>query len=62
MAEALRVHGRYSRAEIEAALGVLTADAPWIHREGVLWRQSSATDLLFITLRLPGRRPACRRH
>jgi hypothetical protein len=36
-----RVHGRY---------GVLTADAPWIHREGVLWHQSSATDLLFITL------------
>ena len=29
----LRVHGRYSRAEIEAAFGVLTADAPWIHRE-----------------------------
>jgi hypothetical protein len=58
----LRVHGRYSRAEIEAAFGVLTADAPWIHREGVLWHQPSATDLLFITLRLPGRRPACRRH
>ena len=47
----LRVHGRYSRAEIEAAFGVLTADTPWIHREGVLWHQPSATDLLFITLR-----------
>ncbi len=47
----MRVHGRYSRAEIEAAFGVLTADAPWIHREGVLWHQPSATDLLFITLR-----------
>jgi hypothetical protein len=46
----LRVHGHYSRAEIEAAFGVLTDDAPWIHREGVLWHQSSATDLLFITL------------
>jgi hypothetical protein len=45
------MHGRYSRAEIEAAVGVLTADAPWIHREGVLWHQPSATDLLFITLR-----------
>ncbi|MCP9791882.1 hypothetical protein KBZ16_08875 [Vulcanococcus limneticus Candia 3B3] len=64
------MHGRDSRAEIEAAhccaeacgYGVLTADAPWIHREGVLWHQSSASDLLFITLRLPGRRPACRRH
>ena len=47
----LRVHGRYSRAEIEAAFGVLSDDAPWIHREGVLWHQASATDLLFITLR-----------
>jgi hypothetical protein len=47
----LRVHGHYSRAEIEAAFGVLTTDAPWIHREGVLWHQPSATDLLFITLR-----------
>jgi hypothetical protein len=47
----LRVHGHYSRAEIEAAFGVLTTESPWIHREGVLWHQSSATDLLFITLR-----------
>ena len=47
----LRVHGHYSRAEIEAAFGVLTDDAPWIHREGVLAHQASATDLLFITLR-----------
>jgi hypothetical protein len=45
------VHGRYSRAEIEAAFGVLTADAPWIHREGVLWHQATTCDLLFITLR-----------
>jgi hypothetical protein len=47
----LRVHGHYSRAEIEAAFGVLSTDAPWIHREGVLAHQASATDLLFITLR-----------
>jgi hypothetical protein len=47
----LLVHGRYSRAEIEAAFGVLTDDTPWIHREGVLAHQPSATDLLFITLR-----------
>jgi hypothetical protein len=47
----LRVHGHYSRAEIEAAFGVLTTESPWIHREGVLWLQASATDLLFITLR-----------
>ena len=47
----LRVHAHYTRAEIEAAFAVLTNDAPWIHREGVLWHQSSQTDLLFITLR-----------
>jgi superfamily II DNA or RNA helicase len=46
----LRVHGRYSRAEIEAAFGILTGDAPWIHREGVLWHEPSQCDLLFITL------------
>ena len=45
------MHGRYSRAEIEAAFGVLTADAPWIHREGVLAHQATQCDLLFITLR-----------
>jgi hypothetical protein len=47
----LRVHGHYSRAEIEAAFGVISTESPWIHREGVLWHQPSATDLLFITLR-----------
>jgi hypothetical protein len=47
----LRVHGHYTRAEIEAAFGVLSTVSPWIHREGVLWHQPSATDLLFITLR-----------
>ena len=47
----LRVHGHYSRAEIEAAFGVLSTESPWIHREGVLAHQASATDLLFITLR-----------
>ena len=46
----LCVHGRTSRAEIEAAFGILTGDAPWIHREGVLWHEPSHTDLLFITL------------
>jgi hypothetical protein len=46
----LRVHGRYSRAEIEAAFGILHDDAPWIHREGVLWHEPSHTDLLFVTL------------
>ena len=47
----LRVHGHYSRAEIEAAFGVLSDDAPWIHREGVLWHEPSRCDLLFVTLK-----------
>jgi len=46
----LRLHGRYSRAEIEAAFGILRDDDPWIHREGVLWHEPSQCDLLFITL------------
>jgi hypothetical protein len=46
----LRVHARYSRAEIEAAFGILHDDTPWIHREGVLWHEPSQCDLLFITL------------
>jgi superfamily II DNA or RNA helicase len=46
----LRVHGRYSRAEIETAFGILRDDAPWIHREGVLWHEPSQCDLLFVTL------------
>jgi hypothetical protein len=33
---------------------VLTTESPWITREGVLWHQASATDLLFITLRKSG--------
>ena len=28
----------------------LRNDAPWIHREGVLWHEPSHTDLLFVTL------------
>jgi hypothetical protein len=46
----VRVHCRYSRAEIEAAFGILRDDAPWIHREGVLWHEPTQTDLLFVTL------------
>ena len=45
----VRVHGSYSRAEIEAAFGILRDDAPWIHREGVLWHEPSQSDLLFVT-------------
>ena len=32
----MRVEGRFSD------------DAPWIHREGVLWHEPSQTDLLFV--------------
>jgi hypothetical protein len=58
----VRVHGHYSRAEIEAAhccaeasgYGILRDDAPWIHREGVLRHEPSQTDLLFVTRPGPG--------
>ena len=30
---------------------MLSDDAPWIHREGVLWHEPSQCHLLFITLR-----------
>ena len=30
---------------------MLSEDAPWIHREGVLWHEPSQCHLLFITLR-----------
>ena len=51
----LPVHGHYSRAVIEAAYcfaeacgyGVLTTDAPWIHREGVLWNDLALGPSLF---------------
>jgi len=48
----LRAHGRYSRAEVLAAFDAVDErGAPRSHREGVLWHQPMATDLLFITLR-----------
>ena len=48
----LRVHGRYSRAEVLAAFGLVDGrGAPRSHREGVLWDEASQTDILFITLR-----------
>jgi superfamily II DNA or RNA helicase/HKD family nuclease len=48
----LRVHGRYSRAEVLAAFDAVDdRGAPRSHREGVLWHQPTATDLLFVTLK-----------
>jgi len=63
----LRMYGRTyreeGRAEVLAAFAAVDErGAPRSHSEGVLWHQPTATGLLFITLRLPGRRPACRRH
>jgi hypothetical protein len=43
----LRVHGHYTRAEIEAAFGVLSTESPWIHREGVLWNDLALGPSLF---------------
>ena len=52
----LRVHGRTCReevrAEVLAAFGLVDGrGAPRSHREGVLWHQLTASDLLFITLK-----------
>lgn len=46
----LRVHARYTRDEIRAALGDLTAEQPWSHREGVMRSRDNALDVLFVTL------------
>ena len=45
------MHGRYSRAEIEAAFGILTAGPPAAIAKAWFWHQTSATDLLFVNLR-----------
>ena len=46
------MHGRYSRAEMEAAFGILTAGPPPAAiAKAWFWHQSSATDLLFVNLR-----------
>jgi hypothetical protein len=41
------MHGHCTRAEIEAAFGVLTTDTPWINSEGVLWRDLALGPALF---------------
>jgi hypothetical protein len=52
----LRVHGRTGREEVRAEVlaafdAVDERGAPRSHREGVLWHQPTATDLLFVTLK-----------
>jgi superfamily II DNA or RNA helicase/HKD family nuclease len=46
----LLVHGRYTREEAIAAMGIATAAAPVVFREGVRWDKANAADMLFITL------------
>ncbi|MEB3353424.1 MAG: hypothetical protein VKM34_04220 [Cyanobacteriota bacterium] len=49
----LRVNGRYSPAEVLTAFDAVDdRGAPRSHREGVLWHQPTATDLLFVTVDL----------
>ncbi len=48
--EPLAVHGRYTRAEVLAALGASTAENPLPMREGVKWLPDVQTDIFFVTL------------
>src|SRR5690554_1616908 len=46
----LRVHARYSLAEIMAGMGISTPDRQHRPQAGVLWHEDSKTDLFFVTL------------
>ena len=46
----LRLHSRYTRAEIQAAFGIGTAAKPPPWQAGVLWNAPSQTDLFAFTL------------
>lgn len=46
----LRLHARYTRDEVLAAIGRATLAAPFSHREGPLWHPPTNTDYFFITL------------
>ncbi len=46
----MRVEDWTSSAQKSGGFVSFTDDAPWIHREGVLWHEASHTDLLFVTL------------
>jgi hypothetical protein len=49
----LRVHGRYTREEVLAALGYVSINGrkPNSFREGVLWCEEAQADALFVTLK-----------
>ncbi|MEP6800262.1 MAG: DUF3427 domain-containing protein, partial [Lapillicoccus sp.] len=46
----LMAHGRYTRAEVFAAIGISTLDKPKEHREGVYFAADSQIQLMFVTL------------
>jgi hypothetical protein len=47
----LKLHSRYSRAEVFAALGLLNDARPFPGREGVFFDEASQCDVFFITLK-----------
>ncbi|MCP9800248.1 DUF3427 domain-containing protein [Synechococcus sp. RedBA-s] len=47
----LRLHGRYSRAEVFAAFGLLNDSRPFPGREGVVFDEATRCDVFFITLK-----------
>lgn len=46
----LRVHARYSLAEIMAGMGISTPDRQERPQAGVRWDEDTQTDLFFVTL------------
>ena len=46
----LRIHARYSLAEVTMAMGLGSEETPLVPQAGVLWDEASATDLFFVTL------------
>ncbi|PZV02695.1 MAG: DUF3427 domain-containing protein, partial [Cyanobium sp.] len=47
----LKLHGRYSRAEVFAAFGLLNEARPFPGREGVFFDEATRCDVFFITLK-----------
>ncbi len=47
----LKLHGRYSRAEVFAAFGLLNKARPFPGREGVFFDEATQCDVFFITLK-----------
>jgi hypothetical protein len=47
----LKLHGRYSRAEVFAAFGLLNEARPFPGREGVFFDETTQCDVFFVTLK-----------